>query len=266
MGKRFPSKTPRRKTRSLKRSTQLAALLSVAFAPLAPFTAPLNARTESREPASQTVPGTSFMPAVGRIVCRASGLRLMSTATLVEDRRTLLTVSHFNFDDASDHAMPVEDCEFQFLDATGRVGFRSRIEVVARGAQGKSLRISRATDWAILRLSETAPVDRYPLMVDSTSLLDDHTPVNLVAYDGKHKMMSTQFADSDCEPEPSSPRSIILEHKCETAPGASGAPLIMMVGGHPRVVAIHTARNSAAGLAVRFAGAAAQSMAERNRS
>lgn len=206
------------------------------------------------------------MPAVGRIVCRASGLRLMSTATLVEDRRTLLTVSHFNFDDASDHAMPVEDCEFQFLDATGRVGFRSRIEVVARGAQGKSLRISRATDWAILRLSETAPVDRYPLMVDSTSLLDDHTPVNLVAYDGKHKMMSTQFADSDCEPEPSSPRSIILEHKCETAPGASGAPLIMMVGGHPRVVAIHTARNSEGGLAVRFAGAAAQSMAERNRS
>lgn len=203
-------------------------------------------------------------PSIGRIVCRNSNIKLMSTATLVEDRHTLLTVSHFNFDDRKNHAVSTKDCEFQFLDTYGRTRFRSGIEVIARGAQGKSLRISRATDWAILRLSKVAPVNRQPLLVDSTFHLNGQTPVNLVGYDSSHKKMSSQFTDRNCDLKLRSPKSIVLEHTCETATGASGAPLIIMAGGHPRVIAIHAARSPKGGVAIRISGTAAQSLADRN--
>ena len=201
--------------------------------------------------------------AVGRIDCRSGGTRLLSTATLVEDRRTLIAVSHFNFYDETDQTIPVKDCYFELLDTDGDVRFRSGFEEVARGSEGRSLRISRATDWAILRLQTNAPMNSPPLPVDSILFVPGKVGVEIVGYDNKHRNMRIQFIEKNCDPKPHSSRSIILIHKCRTSLGASGAPLIANVNGQAHVIAIHAARCPEGGVAIRTVGYVARSIANR---
>ncbi|TMM49015.1 trypsin-like serine peptidase [Qipengyuania marisflavi] len=199
----------------------------------------------------------SVARSIGRIECRADGKRFISTATLVRNRQTVLSVSHFNIHEAENKVIPVQQCTFQLLSSEGKVEFRSAFKVFARGGVGMNLELSRATDWAILTLTDESPIDRQPVDVAVNEDLSDAGRIDIAGYASNHNRLKTQVSDTNCLARPTRSGSIILRHKCDTAPGMSGAPLFATIDGRIQVVAIHSAREKDAGLAVAIAGFAA---------
>lgn len=200
--------------------------------------------------------------AVGRLYCGKGSDRFMSTATLIENSTTILAASHFNYWEAKDRVIPVGNCEFQLLSEGGSVVFRSGVEVVKRGGEPSQMFLSRATDWAVLRLKEPAPADRHPLEVATNSAPSAYSDAYILGYSLRYHRMEAQYFERSCNARPTRAGSIVLTHSCTTAPGMSGAPLISLVGGEPKLVALHSARESDLGVAVGIGGFAARTIAQ----
>lgn len=200
--------------------------------------------------------------AVGRLYCGQGSDRFMSTATLIENRATILAASHFNYWEAKGRTIPVGKCEFQLLSDSGSIVFRSGVEVVKRGSEPSQMFLSRATDWAVLRLKKPAPADRHPLEVATNSAPSAYSEAYILGYSHRYHRMETQYFERSCNARPTRAGSIVLTHSCSTAPGMSGAPLISLVGGEPKLVALHSARKSDLGVAVGIGGFAARTIVQ----
>lgn len=199
---------------------------------------------------------------IGRIICRRGRQGYLTTATLIEDYRTVLAVSHFNFDEATNQTIPVENCEFQFLNQNGEMTFRSKFQVVARGSIGRNLRFSRATDWALLHLSVDAPASQSPLPVTSQFNIEKDR-VDLVGFVFVNGRMKQLVVDLNCAPVSYLSQANIMTHQCNTSEGSSGAPLIAELNGRPFVIGMHAARGPEGGIALRIAGHAERSIRNR---
>ena len=204
-----------------------------------------------------------FLPALGRIECKLRGFKIFTSATLVEDHHTLLTVSHFNLTDTKEGFIPARHCEFQLINNHEEIYFRSNVLVMFRGSNEQNIKISRATDWAILKLVNPAPSSIKPILLEANTPLVKFESVDIVAYDKDHAGMRRQYLIKDCRPSPQSPRSIILIHECSTSLGASGAPLIIRSEGIARLIAIHAGRSADGGVAVQYAGYIVKAMSNR---
>lgn len=216
---------------------------------------------------SRSQPGVSMstLSAIGQLVCKRGSRRNVSTATVIEDRSTVLGVSHFQIDPQDNSTIPLESCHFQLLDRHGEVIFESKLSLFARGGDGQQIDISRATDWAILALDRPAPRLVHPIQVQSDFRFSRSREVRLVGYSAEYANMQRHFVVSNCEPRFSHARSIVVEHTCRTGPGSSGAPLLATTDNGLVLVAIHTARKASEGLAVSIAGYSAQALQSRAR-
>ena len=199
--------------------------------------------------------------AIGQIVCVSGQHSMTTTATVIEDRSSLLTVSHFNYDHRTRSSIAESNCSFILRSENGTIAFKSSFKVATRGARGADIAFSRATDWAVLKL--TTPVDQQvePVIVAFDHDTSQGSEVSLKGYQGRLRQIVER---KNCRPTARSAGSAILDHSCRTSPGLSGAPLFAQTADGLRLVAIHSARDGDQGLAVLIKGFAARSIRRRN--
>lgn len=182
---------------------------------------------------------------VGQITCRNAGFSLQSTATLIEDSRTLLTVAHFNWHDGEE--ISPSDCRFRLFDVGGERVFASDFEIAKVGGSRFDVRTSRATDWAILRLADAAPASVEPLRLYSGRNLSAREAALVGFFASASEPGSTRARH--CRVRWFEQSSAVLRHDCATAPGTSGSPLVVRKGGVRYLLAIHTGRAEGQGIA-----------------
>ena len=198
---------------------------------------------------------------VGKIACGTDFGKIVSTAILVNDRRTLLTVAHFNFDDLSGRVIPVEDCLFHWSDRSGNMRFTSKFKVFSLGGNHAVYSLTRAADWALVQLETQAPFTAQPIRVGGPAESNGGIEVGFVGYTSRYQRVGSPIWQTDCHVAPVEHKRMLVLHRCKTAPGSSGGALVAKVDGRYRLIAIHTGRTSESGIAVRIEGALARSIA-----
>lgn len=187
---------------------------------------------------------------IGKLTCRQGARIVASTAALISDRKTLLTVAHFNqLPDGSEVAP--ERCRFSVSDGSSN-GNESSLEFSVRHVGGDWFhnRLSRATDWAILELNDELPLSHVPLDIAEESG-EDRRNVQMAGFAAVTARKVAWSVDRDCSLQSDRPDSAIINHDCASGPGTSGSPILQRKGVRLEIVGMHVGRTETGGLAVR---------------
>ncbi len=190
--------------------------------------------------------------AIGRINVIGISAREMCTGTLVAPRR-VLTAAHCLFNTRTNdwfkpsaihfvagqtrdtfvgHALVdsfVAAPQFRF-----RVEDRPRYDVIAPAMIGH--------DWAILTLHDALPIKPIPVRV----VTDGELPfarsggeIALAGYATDHPYMLS--VHRGCDAAIDAPEPGVIAHRCDSAPGESGGPILLLRGADAAVIGIHSA-------------------------
>lgn len=194
----------------------------------------------------ETEPEPQRLP-VGHIACSSGLLKWFTTATVVDDRRTILAAGHF--DTISHGGRLIQGkasrCEFRLYDVAGVVSFRSKLAIIQRGGGPFERTLSRATDWSLLELERQVPAETKPLALKFDHVAPKRKKIAIHGFviPGRGDRRSIV----SCDAWPASAGSIVLRYNCLTAPGWSGAPLISRKDGQAFVLGVHSGRWKAYG-------------------
>ena len=220
----------------------LFAVIKVIAATLALlFSIPLYARADSGHRTAY-----SEQDAIGEIVCREGLTEFRSFGTLVDNRRTVIAVGHFNVLESQNREISPTKC---FVRLGGGKQNQISFVVLAKGGGTLERRLSRAVDWAVLRLDREAPAHIQPLSLGQNNTRPDTGPTAVT------RMYSRSGSSIKCTVQGVRPNSILVWHNCRSSRGFSGLPLITGSDLHSEVYAVHVGATKAKGQAVRIAGA-----------
>ena len=207
---------------------------------------PFLAHSVSAEPGENTDAATDG--AIGFIICSSGMRRTATTATVVENRRTILTVAHFDSDGKSGK-LPVSNCRFRLGDNVKSRAPSYALTLSERGGDALQNRISRATDWAVLELDREVPGHVRPMLMPA-SRNSDRTAAFFEGFERSKRDGFAKFARRQCALAANGVRSVLVRHDCPTEAGSSGAPLFANRNGRREIVALHVGRTGGAGLAI----------------
>ena len=192
---------------------------------------------------------------IGQIVCGDLGHRYVSTGSVLGDRLTVLTVAHFNIQRGRSYEVDVGKCEFRLIDKRGYAVFRSKFSILERGGGLNLLNVTRAVDWAVLRLAMPTPRSAIPLELGvKTTHYDPNIKYDLVGFAAEFDNFKSLFVSEHCDPTKERENSLVTLHKCWSGPGASGAPIVTFDGERLTLVAIHAATGDDEKVGVQIAG------------
>lgn len=191
---------------------------------------------------------------IGKIECEARIGKIVTTAILINDRRTVLTVAHFNFDDQDNLSIEIDHCRFRITSKTNGKRFESRIELIASGGDHSLNLLTRSTDWALIQLVSPAPLSAIPIETGPGFSGNEAVKVSFVGFSMDHKDLSQPMIHSDCLAEPVEHRFMLIAHDCKTAPGSSGGAIVANFNGKQTLMAMHAGRTRYGGIAVRIGG------------
>lgn len=197
---------------------------------------------------SAEIAGAGTDGAIGFIICSSGMRRTATTATVVENRRTILTVAHFDSDGKSGK-LPVSHCRFRLGDNVKSRAPGYTLTLSQRGGDALQNTISRATDWAVLELDREVPAHIRPMMVQA-SRNSDRTAAFFEGFERSKRAGFAKFARRKCALAANGVRSVLVRHDCPTEAGSSGAPLFANRNGRREIVALHVGRTGGAGLAI----------------
>lgn len=220
------------------------------FAILALALLPVPVATHGQTAAISDESFANARQSIGKLTCRQGARIVASTAAIISNRRTLLTVSHFNRLADGTEISP-DKCRFTVSAGRGeREGTSLGISVKHIGGDPFHNQLSRATDWAILELKDDLPRNFRPLLIakDSDESRQNVRMAGFAATGGRER---TWIVDRDCSLQSAKPDSAILSHDCTSGPGTSGSPLFMRQGSRLEIVGMHVGKTDKGGLAVR---------------
>jgi hypothetical protein len=166
------------------------------------------------------------------------GERFMGTASLVLDRREILTASHV----PALNGNPQDRVTFLLGFNRGKAAFVSEATVVARGSYRHDPLTGghyHAGDWAIAVLDKPAPANVEPLAVyggQPEDLLGQALWIQ--GYAVTYASNAAPFMAPGCRVRQIDPLDGRLRNDCGADHGTSGAPLVMRAGGVCSVVGI----------------------------
>jgi protease YdgD len=95
-------------------------------------------------------------------------------------------------------------------------------------------------DWAIVTLAETLPSPPVPIRaMPSARLPDEAGEIALAGYGGDHAFVLS--AHKGCTAQTDAPAAGLIVHTCDSMPGESGSPLLLLEGDKAWLVGIHSA-------------------------
>ncbi len=222
------------------------------IAVLALMLLPVSAATHGQAPATDQVdPFATARQSIGMLTCRQGARIVATTAAIVANRKTLLTVSHFNRLANGTEISP-DKCRFTVSDGrSNRKTASLKISVRQVGGDPFHNQLSRATDWAILELRDDLPQTHEPLLIaeDSNESRQNVRMAGFAATHGRERIWSI---DRDCSLRSAKPDSAIFSHDCTSSPGTSGSPLFSRRGTRLEIIGMHVGKTQAGGLAVRI--------------
>jgi protease YdgD len=119
--------------------------------------------------------------------------------------------------------------------------FRFRVEERPRWDQIALTMVKN--DWAIVTLAEPLPPAPVPIRaVAQGKLPDDGGEIALAGYGGDHAFILT--VHKGCTAQTDAPAAGLLLHSCDSMPGESGSPVLLLDGEKAWLVGIHTAVSS----------------------
>jgi hypothetical protein len=164
--------------------------------------------------------------------------RFLGTASLVLNRREVLTVSHV----PAVNGVPHDRFSLLLGFDRGQTAFMAEATVVARGsyrADSSGGSHYRGGDWAIAVLDKPAPADIAPLAIyqgQPEDLLGQ--PLWIQGYAMSYASSAAPFIARDCAVRKIDPLDGRLHNDCGGDRGTSGAPLLMQEHGACSVVGI----------------------------
>lgn len=191
---------------------------------------------------------------VGRVICTSgSGRPLTATATVVGDRNTLVTVSHYR-SSRSGAVGEFGTCRFELYDSNGRVTFSSplRSERTAFPADQYLRQRNDNPDWAVLKLANPVPGAIRPMRIARLSAqeLEDLADVYMVGYHANLEVSSrAKLISPNCRPRNNvtSRSEVLFTHTCDTSPGSSGSLLYIETDSGPLAIGVNTAEGEGNG-------------------
>ena len=218
------------------RSLCLAAALAVATPVL----------TKDQKPLEQSM-STAQMQAIGRLDIGSTGF---CTATLVS-ADLVLTAAHCLYDRNTDRRLDVSEFRFNAGLRRGSAVTTMRIKQAAIHPKYDRSRKSDLSnmryDVALLRLSE--PVNLYDVSSLGVSTPQLGRDVGVVSY--ARNRADTALTESSCGMS-ARPEGVFVT-TCQAGFGTSGAPVVQIQQGHPRVVSVVSAMAKANGQPVSLA-------------
>jgi protease YdgD len=151
-----------------------------------------------------------------------------SGAVIARDK--ILTAAHCVYNFRSRHFIPAEALHFLVGYHTGRYSAHARISSYVIGPGFDPLRYDQTSesDWAVLTVTESLPVDIEPLRLRG-ELLPSGTKAVLAGYGQDRAFALT--ADRDCELGDKINAGRLLLHTCRGTFGTSVAPILVSNGG-----------------------------------
>lgn len=221
---------------------------------------PVNVRAANRDSyaLADNPAGTAF---IGEIGCKVGLRTFVSNAILVGDSRTALTVAHFNFDSENKVAISTSSCRFRWSNPATGSRFKSRIELLATGGDHRVYSLTRAADWAVIRLAASPPAAK-PIPIVAFSDLGEGAEIDLISHAMPNRQTKRSWSHASCGIEQLGLSKMLVSHHCATAPGSSGGALVTDVNGQTKLVAMHVGRTVESGIAIRIDGALAKTLAQ----
>jgi len=188
--------------------------------------------------------------AIGRVNVVLGMRRSHCTGTLIGPRQ-VITAAHCLFDGKINSFVKPQAIHFvaaQDRDkfaahavATALVTspeFRFRVEERPRWDRIAPAMIKN--DWAIVTLAETLPSAQIPIRaMPSTRLPDEAGEIALAGYGGDRAFVLS--AHKGCTAQTDTPAAGLIVHTCDSMPGESGSPLLLLDGDKAWLVGIHSA-------------------------
>lgn len=184
---------------------------------------------------------------VGTISCLEDEGDVLTTATVVFDRKTVVTSAHWQWFYREGEAVPyhveqIENCVFRLHSFEGEIIKTYRLVSQSLGTNTGRARITRRGDWAIIALDREVPHSITPIqMVDSRTVdLPALEQTYLVGFAGQDPFQDRATISTQCHlAQLRTTTNLLFEHVCDTSPGASGALIYFDLEGVPFGVAIH---------------------------
>ena len=187
--------------------------------------------------------------AVGKIQCADGMDRLVSSAILFVNQDTLIAAAHFNYSEESSREIDPENCAAIFKNGKGSARQKFKFQLLAQGGDHQHFAISRAVDWALLRLDQPASPEFQPLR--AVTFEQSSGPQRIVFSDFRKSSLSGRFGGSFCTAVTIPNAKALISHDCETKPGSSGGAIIALDGGEPALLGMHVAKQRDRGLAIK---------------
>ena len=199
---------------------------------------------------------------IGRIECESSGRRSAGTAFVAGDRSTVITVAHYNtgvLPDGTSYIHGEGACTFNLynVDGSQRI-FATQFTRFASSEWDLVSNPEFTEDWSILKLAAPVPREVQPmtLALADTALTGTRKEAvgyrtHLVGFNVDKKVKTRPTISLHCQPkyrwlkhqqnDDATGEGYAISHTCDTGPGSSGSPLILIVNDKLFALAINTA-------------------------
>lgn len=191
---------------------------------------------------------------IGLLTCKFDNSKLVVHATLFRDRDLIITSGHFADSINASEVTKLRRCEFFIPKQGSTPQFRSTIVSAELGGSKQHRTISRAVDWAVLKLERNAPTDLPPMRVANN--VNDHelAKIQLLRFRSPGNVGLGLNRSGGCNAGRTFPGSKVIQHECKTEPGVSGAPMIIFREHQIYIAAVHSGATEKKRIAVLLEG------------